>query len=164
MNQTTMSAMVEHAPDAASEAPLVLVVDDFDDGREMYASYLRCLGYRVDEATDGYQAITKALACLPDIILMDLSLPGIDGWQATRHLKNDARTRGIPIVALTGHVLATHRRKALEAGCAAFITKPCMPMDLLSEMRRVLDASPRSRGKRANDAPPSTRHGALPAL
>jgi CheY-like chemotaxis protein len=125
----------------SKEQPLILVVDDFEDGREMYASYLKFSGYRVDEAADGYEALEKAFALLPDIILMDLSLPGIDGWQATRELKKDERTANIPIVALTGHALEAHSRSAKEAGCDAFIVKPCMPMDLLNEIRRILDSS-----------------------
>ncbi|MCK6592300.1 MAG: response regulator [Polyangiaceae bacterium] len=123
------------------EQPLILVVDDFEDGREMYASYLRFSGYRVDEAADGQEALDKAFELLPDIILMDLSLPVKDGWQATRELKKDARTAKIPIVALTGHALEAHSRSAKEAGCDAFIVKPCMPMDLLNEIRRILDNS-----------------------
>lgn len=129
------------AADGAQDQPLILVVDDFEDGREMYASYLRFSGYRVDEAADGHEALEKAFAILPDIILMDLSLPGIDGWQATRELKKDARTSKIPVVALTGHALEAHSRSAKEAGCDAFIVKPCMPMDLLNEIRRILDDS-----------------------
>lgn len=125
----------------SKEQPLILVVDDFEDGREMYASYLKFSGYGVDEAADGYEALEKAFALLPDIILMDLSLPGIDGWQATRELKKDERTANIPIVALTGHALEAHSRSAKEAGCDAFIVKPCMPMDLLNEIRRILDSS-----------------------
>lgn len=161
MNEAMNVATVDNVSDVMSDQPLVLVVDDFDDGREMYASYLRFSGYRVDEAADGREAIAKAFDILPDIILMDLSLPGIDGWQATRQLKNDARTHSIPIVALTGHALEVHSRRALEAGCDAFIVKPCMPTDLLNEMRRILDASARSKGKEPFAPPPS---GGRPAL
>lgn len=130
----------------SKEQPLILVVDDFEDGREMYASYLRFSGYRVDEAADGNEALEKAFTLRPDIILMDLSLPGIDGWQATRELKRDERTANIPIVALTGHALEAHSRSAKEAGCDAFIVKPCMPMDLLNEIRRILDSAEKTRG------------------
>lgn len=112
----------------------------------MYASYLRFSGYRVDEAADGNEALEKAFTLRPDIILMDLSLPGIDGWQATRELKRDERTANIPIVALTGHALEAHSRSAKEAGCDAFIVKPCMPMDLLNEIRRILDSAEKTRG------------------
>ena len=146
MSNTTTTAPEGGGASDAKDPPLILVVDDFEDGREMYASYLRFSGYRVDEAADGREALEKAFALRPDIILMDLSLPGIDGWQATRELKKDARTAGIPIVALTGHALEAHSRSAKEAGCDAFIVKPCMPMDLLNEIRRILDNSEKARG------------------
>lgn len=138
MSKSTRLASEEVSADEQDQ-PLILVVDDFEDGREMYASYLRFSGYRVDEAADGQEALDKAFELLPDIILMDLSLPVKDGWQATRELKRDARTAKIPIVALTGHALEAHSRSAKEAGCDAFIVKPCMPMDLLNEIRRILD-------------------------
>jgi two-component system cell cycle response regulator DivK len=122
----------------AVSAPLVLVVDDYTDAREMYADFLVFSGFRVAEARDGSEALEKALEIGPDIILMDLSLPGLDGWEATRRLKQDPRTRDIPIVALTGHALAGDRATALKAGCDSFITKPCLPADLVVEIRRML--------------------------
>jgi CheY-like chemotaxis protein len=120
--------------------PLVLIVEDYQDAREMYAAYLQFSGYRVAEATNGLEAIEQASALLPDIILMDLALPRMDGWEATRRLKADERTAGIPIVALTGHALAGHADGAREAGCDAFVTKPCLPDDLVAEIRRMLSA------------------------
>jgi two-component system, cell cycle response regulator DivK len=120
-------------------APLVLVVDDYTDAREMYSDFLVFSGFRVAEAKDGSEAIDKAIEIQPDLILMDLSLPGVDGWEATRRLKADDRTRGIPIVALTGHALAGDAQTALRAGCDAFITKPCLPADLVVEVRRMLE-------------------------
>ena len=86
--------------------PLILVVDDYQDAREMYAEYLQFSGFRVAEARNGNEALEQAFALKPDLILMDLSLPGMDGWEATRQLKSDERTRHIPVVALTGHALA----------------------------------------------------------
>ena len=83
-------------------APLILVVDDYQDAREMYAEYLQFSGFRVAEARNGNEAVEQAFALLPDLILMDLSLPGMDGWEATRVLKADQRTKQIPVVALTG--------------------------------------------------------------
>jgi two-component system cell cycle response regulator DivK len=120
-------------------APLVLVVDDYTDAREMYADFLVFSGFRVAEAKDGSEAIRKAIEIQPDLILMDLSLPGVDGWEATRRLKADERTRDIPVVALTGHALAGDAQTALKAGCDAFITKPCLPADLVVEVRRMLE-------------------------
>jgi CheY-like chemotaxis protein len=119
--------------------PLVLVVDDYTDAREMYSDFLVFSGFRVAEARDGVEAIEKALEIRPDVILMDLSLPGVDGWEATRRLKEDLRTRAIPIVALTGHALAGDKNTALKAGCDSFISKPCLPADLVVEIRRMLD-------------------------
>jgi two-component system, cell cycle response regulator DivK len=120
------------------EKPLVLVVDDYQDAREMYAEYLSFSGFRVVEAGTGTEAVEKALALRPDVILMDLSLPGMDGWAATRQLKSDDRTKGIPVVALTGHALAGASEGARLAGCDAFVTKPCLPDELVLEVRRML--------------------------
>ena len=86
--------------------PLILVVDDYQDAREMYAEYLQYSGFRVAEAKNGNEAVAQARSLRPDLILMDLSLPGMDGWEATRVLKADDATKHIPIVALTGHALA----------------------------------------------------------
>ena len=119
-------------------APLILVVDDYQDAREMYAEYLQFSGFRVAEARTGNEALEQAFALKPDLILMDLSLPGMDGWEATRVLKADDRTRNIPVVALTGHALAGASEGARKAGCDSFVTKPCLPDDLVVEVRRML--------------------------
>jgi CheY-like chemotaxis protein len=124
--------------DTRTNEPLVLVVEDYQDAREMYAAYLTFSGYRVAEATNGVEAIEKAQELVPDIILMDLALPRMDGWEATRRLKEDDRTRHIPIVALTGHALAGHAEGARRAGCDAFVTKPCLPDALVAEIQRML--------------------------
>jgi two-component system cell cycle response regulator DivK len=132
----------------ADSRPLVLVVDDYQDAREMYAEYLAYSGFRVAEASNGLEALEKAFQLLPDVILMDLSLPGMDGWAATRRLKMDERTSRIPVVALTGHALAGASETARQAGCDAFVTKPCLPDELVLQVRRILDrdlsASPSS--------------------
>jgi CheY-like chemotaxis protein len=120
------------------QQPLVLVVEDYQDAREMYSEYLRFSGFDVIEASNGFEAIDKALAQMPDIILMDLALPRMDGWEATRRLKADERTKEIPIVALTGHALAGHADSAQKAGCDSFITKPCLPDALVAEIQRML--------------------------
>ena len=120
--------------------PLILVVDDYQDAREMYAEYLQFSGFRVAEARNGNEAVEQAFALKPDLILMDLSLPGMDGWEATRQLKSDDRTRHIPVVALTGHALAGASEGAKKAGCDSFVTKPCLPDDLVIEVRRMLNA------------------------
>jgi two-component system cell cycle response regulator DivK len=121
-------------------APLILVVDDYQDAREMYAEYLQFSGFRVAEAKNGNEAVEQAFALKPDLILMVRSLPGLDGWEATRRLKADDSTRRIPIVALTGHALAGASEGAKKAGCDSFVTKPCLPDDLVVEVRRMLNA------------------------
>ncbi|HTM02939.1 MAG TPA: response regulator [Vicinamibacterales bacterium] len=126
-------------------SPLILVVDDYQDAREMYAEYLQFSGFRVAEARNGNEAVDQAFALKPDLILMDLSLPGMDGWEATRRLKADASTRHIPIVALTGHALAGASEGAKKAGCDSFVTKPCLPDDLVVEVRRMLENSSQPR-------------------
>jgi len=124
--------------DEDEKGPLVLVVDDFQDNREMFAEFLSISGFRVAEAANGRQAVDLARELLPDIILMDLSLPEIDGWQATRMLKADERTKRIPVVALTGHAVSGYTQQATDAGCDALLTKPCAPDLLVSEIHRVL--------------------------
>lgn len=127
-------------------SPLVLVVEDYQDAREMYAAYLQFSGYRVAEATNGLEAIERAQELMPDIILMDLALPKMDGWEATRRLKLDDKTRHIPIVALTGHALAGHAEGARQAGCDSFVTKPCLPDALVAEIKRMLASHEQSSG------------------
>ncbi len=122
----------------APQGPLVLVVDDYDDAREMYAESLLVSGFRVAEAADGAQAVELARSLSPDVILMDLSLPGVDGWEATRQLKADARTQHIPVVALTGHALSSAIDAAREAGCDRFVVKPALPEVVIDEVRRAI--------------------------
>lgn len=125
-------------PPAEGDKPLVLVVDDYQDAREMYAEYLEFSGFRVAQATNGAEALEQAFALRPDIILMDLSLPVIDGWEATRRLKGDDRTRTIPVVALTGHSLSDQPGGVQSVGCDSFVIKPCLPDALVEEVKRVL--------------------------
>jgi CheY-like chemotaxis protein len=120
------------------QPPLILVVDDFEDAREMYAEYFAFCGFRTVEAATGQQALEVARTSRPDVILMDLSLPGMDGWEATRRLKADPGTRSIPVLAVTGHALNGFSDGARQAGCDGFITKPCLPERLVSEVCRVL--------------------------
>ena len=133
-----------------SPKPRVLLVDDYPDAREMYSEYLQFSGFDVVEATNGMEALQSAVERKPDIILMDLSLPVMDGWEATRRLTADERTASIPVVALTGHALAGISEGAKRAGCDAFVTKPCLPEDLVKEIRKILDDTTSARkGRRS---------------
>jgi CheY-like chemotaxis protein len=131
------------------DRPRVLLVDDYPDAREMYSEYLQFSGFDVVEAGNGIEAIQRASETAPDIILMDLSLPVMDGWEATRRLKADPRTAGIPVVALTGHALAGISEGAKKAGCDAFVTKPCLPDELVREIRKVLEAASGKKSRRS---------------
>ena len=124
--------------ESSPEPIRILVVDDFHDNREMYAAYLRFWGFIVVEAVTGMEAIEMALATPPNLIVMDLSLPRMDGWEATRRLKIDPRTKHIPIVVVSGHALEGSVRAAKMAGCDAFLRKPCLPQALLAEVRKLL--------------------------
>jgi two-component system cell cycle response regulator DivK len=132
------------------DRPRVLLVDDYPDAREMYTEYLEFSGFDVVEAGNGMEALQRAVDTTPDIILMDLSLPVMDGWEATRRLKADKCTASIPVVALTGHALADISEGAKKAGCDAFVTKPCLPEDLVREIRRILDRPPASSTKKSS--------------
>jgi CheY-like chemotaxis protein len=141
---------VPHRRNRPDDQPdLILLVDDYQDGREMYADSLRFAGYRTLEASSGPEALQLALDRRPSLILMDLSLPGIDGWEVTARLKKDARTRHIPIVALTAHALQEERERAERAGCDAFVAKPCLPEELLTQVQRLLTTA---RGSSARQA------------
>ena len=141
--------MEEVRPDRAQrERPLILIVEDQSDLRQLYAQELTMSGFDVIEAANGAEAIAHTSEKFPDIVLMDLSLPIVDGWEATRRLKSDQRTAWIPVVALTGHALAGISDGALKAGCDAFVTKPCLPEDLVKEIRKILDEPSGSAGKK----------------
>jgi CheY-like chemotaxis protein len=114
----------------------VLLVEDNEDNLVIYCTILRHAGYTVLEARDGQAGVDSARANLPGIILMDVSIPVIDGWEATRRLKADPATAGIPIIALTAHALASDQQKAVDAGCDGYIAKPAEPRVVLGEVQR----------------------------
>lgn len=116
----------------------MLLVEDNEDNRTIYSTVLRYLGYQVIEAVDGLEAIALARSERPDIVLMDISIPGIDGWEATRVLREDPATRGIPIVALTAHALADDRERAAKAGFTSYLAKPIEPNAVVAEVRRLI--------------------------
>jgi two-component system, cell cycle response regulator DivK len=115
--------------------PLVLIVDDHEDSREMCATVLALAGFRSAEAIDGRDAVAEAVRLAPDCILMDLSLPGVDGLEAAHQLKADPRTRRIPVIAVSGRPDAA---AADEAAFAAVLTKPCAPDAVVNAIRRAL--------------------------
>jgi two-component system cell cycle response regulator DivK len=111
-------------------------VEDNEDNRIIYSTVLRHLGYLVIEAQDGLQAVDLARSAQPDLILMDISIPRLDGWEATRILRRDPATRAIPIIALTAHALSDDRERAAEVGFTSYLAKPIEPRAVVAEVRR----------------------------
>ena len=143
--------------------PLVLLADDSEDVLDAHGEILTEAGYRVVFARDGRQAVARALELRPDVILMDLEMPGIDGWEATRQIRADLRTHHIPIIVLTSHGLRRYADRSFDAGCTSFMQKPCPSGGaLLDEVRRALQKrtpfgavveSVRDQGSGANGTP-----------
>ena len=133
-----MNATAEFTDRSVRRRPLLLLVEDDLDLRGLYAKHLSTSGFDVIEADNGADAIENTSRRQPDVVLMDLSLPVIDGWEATRRLKADKRTAHIPVVALTAYDSSTELTRATSAGCDWFIPKPCPPDALVAEVRRVL--------------------------
>ena len=123
------------APEAK---PTILLIEDFDDAREMYADYLEFSGFRVLTAPDAKRGLELADARQPDLILMDAGLPGMSGWEACSNLKASPRTRAIPVIMLTGHVFGGSRKQSIQVGADGFLAKPCLPDDLVREIRLAL--------------------------
>jgi CheY-like chemotaxis protein len=118
----------------------ILIVEDNEMNRDMLTRRLERKGYQVISATDGSNGISAARAESPDLILMDMSLPEVDGWEAARRLKSDSATRHIPVIALTAHAMSSDRQKALEAGCDEYETKPVEFRRLLAKIQAMLRA------------------------
>ena len=116
----------------------ILVIEDTDDNRRILRDLLTASGFEVIEATDGATGVAMAADRVPDLILMDIQLPVIDGYEATRRIKADPATRHIPIVAVTSYALAGDEAKTREAGCDGYIAKPYNPRDLLQKVREFL--------------------------
>ena len=145
--------MRDRSPSAT--APLILIADDNVDTREMYSLYLNMVGYRVETAEDGNEAILKARVLHPDLVVMDLQMPKVDGWAAIRELRSRAATAAIPVIVLTGHDFkAFLKPAALAVGAVSYVTKPCLPEQLACEIRARLTAR-RSRGQLPADLAPS---------
>lgn len=123
---------------ARAESHLILVAEDNEDNRIIAVTILRHFGYRVIEAETGAAAMALARAERPSLILMDVGMPDIDGWTATRTLKDDEHTRSIIIVAFTAHALPSDRQHAIDAGCDGYLAKPIDPMRLVREVEQAL--------------------------
>lgn len=121
----------------------ILLVEDNEMNRDMLSRRLQRRGYEVVVAVDGAQALAMARTEAPDLILMDMSLPGLDGWEATRLLKAAAETSSIPVIALTSHAMEGDRRRALDAGCNEYDTKPIELPRLLDKIAGLLAKSAR---------------------
>ena len=117
----------------------ILLVEDHEDNRNIYRTILEHYGYQVLIAVDGQNGIRLAREEQPDLILMDLSIPVVDGWEATRILKLEESTRAIPVIALSAHALDEDRERAREAGCDGYLAKPVEPRKVLAEVGRFLD-------------------------
>ena len=118
--------------------PLILVVDDNLDAREMYCMYLRHEGFECIEAADGSEALALAREKRPVLVLMDATMPGVDGWQAIQQLRAEPDLRGTAVVMLTAHAFEEHRRRAEAVGADAFLAKPVLPDELARHIRQLL--------------------------
>jgi CheY-like chemotaxis protein len=130
-----------------SAAAMVLIAEDNRDTREMYGLYLQMLGYRVEAAADGEEAVKKARAVRPDLIIMDLEMPRLDGWGAMRELRARRATARVPIIVVTGHDFKTHlKHAAIAEGAVSFLMKPCFPDQLAREVaERLREKRPEDR-------------------
>jgi two-component system cell cycle response regulator DivK len=120
----------------------ILLVEDNEMNRDMLSRRLARKGYEVSIAVDGQQGVEMAQTSAPDLILMDMSLPVLDGWEATRRLKDSNATRHIPVIALTAHAMSGDRERALEAGCDDYDTKPIELTRLLEKIESMLNRTP----------------------
>jgi len=118
----------------------ILIVEDNPKSRDMLSRRLIKRGYEIVMAEDGQEGIDMTMSEMPDLILLDMSLPVIDGWEVAKHLKGDDATKHIPIIALTAHAMAGDREKTLEAGCDEYDTKPIRLPELLEKMKTLLNS------------------------
>ena len=132
-------------PDASGERGRVLVVDDVEDNRDLYATYLEHCGFRADQACDGEEALAKITREPPDVVIMDLSMPNLDGWEATRLVKSNPRTRHVIVIVVTGNATDGNMAAARAAGADEVCTKPSMPRALRAHVERHLAARGRKR-------------------
>jgi CheY-like chemotaxis protein len=119
------------------DALLVLVAEDSEDLREAYVDWFIYKGVRAEQAATGPETIEKALLLVPSVVVMDLSLPGLDGFEVARRLRRDPRTAAVPLIALTGHSDPETTERVRAVGFDAYLLKPCLPEQLLAEVRRL---------------------------
>jgi CheY-like chemotaxis protein len=125
-------------PKVRTRAIRILFVEDDHVARDGYTGYLTSSGYDVLPAATGHEALTLAIGWAPDVIILDLGLPDIDGWEVARRLKAASQTAAVPIIALTGADLPHERVSAMRAGCDRYLTKPCAPTDLMVAIQRCV--------------------------
>ena len=123
---------------AKTARPLVLCVEDNEDSRAMYAAFLTRAGFRVAEASDGQEGIERALVLRPDLIVLDITLPIVDGKEVLARLRANGATLRIPVIVVTGQAFPGHWREAIDHGCEAYLTKPCPLGDLLAAVLKVI--------------------------
>lgn len=127
--------------------PRCLIVDDDRDGREGYAEYLRAFGFEVDECADGVSAWRRLRRSAPDILLLDLQLPKLDGWELVARIRATEGLKDLPVVAFSACVFPDDQQRADAAGCSVFLSKPSLPADVLAELNRMLGRpTPRTPG------------------
>lgn len=125
-------------PKLRTEAPCILLVDDAEDNRALYAEYFAHQHWRVVQAVDGEHALLKVASLMPDVVVMDLAMPVVDGWEATRNIKAHPRTKHIPVICITGHASAENLERARDAGADAVLVKPCPPMTVFEIATQLL--------------------------
>ncbi len=130
--------MAEPQSSAPQQTRTILLVEDNPHNRKIFSGMLTHHGFKVREAETGELALQAVAEELPDLILMDLSIPGVDGWECTRRLKADPRTRPIPIIALTAHAMRGDEERAIAAGCDGYLAKPISPKKVVEEVKRYL--------------------------
>ena len=132
-------------PEVGGARGRLLVVDDIEDNRDLYATYFEHWGFHADQACDGEEALAKIAKDPPDVVIMDLSMPNVDGWEATRLVKSNPRTTHVIVIVVTGNATEANMAAARAAGADDVCTKPCLPKELLARVERHLARRDRKR-------------------